>query len=102
MELVAVDNVVVDGRTYRKGAHDLRRNQGALDSEGDGRNDAELFHQQQMGGPREHVPARKIYYWPQLERIRVEGAGSPILACCPRRPARLRTVRKTRIPGIGR
>ncbi len=44
--------------------------------EGDGRTDAELWHQPRLGGPTSKHAARKIFYWPETNRLRVEGARS--------------------------
>ncbi|NQU21687.1 MAG: hypothetical protein HQ567_10415, partial [Candidatus Nealsonbacteria bacterium] len=49
---------------------------GMLVLEGDGRADAELFRQQQVGGPTSKAAAQKIYYWPKIKRLKIEGARS--------------------------
>lgn len=78
MELEAVGSTVVEGRSFTaRGARmTYDEAKGLLVLEGDGRSDAELFRQQQIGGPRAQTSARKIYYWHRLDQLRVDGARS--------------------------
>ena len=43
--------------------------------EGDGRADVELFRQARIGDPVDRVAARKIFYWPKTNRLKVDGRG---------------------------
>lgn len=78
MELEAVGSTVVEGRSFTARGARMTYNEakGLLVLEGDGRSDAELFRQQQVGGPRAQTSARKIYYWHRLDQLRVDGARS--------------------------
>lgn len=78
MELEAAGTAVVEGRSFTaRGARmTYHEAKGLLVLEGDGRSDAELFRQQQVGGPRAQTAARKIYYWHRLDQLRVDGARS--------------------------
>jgi hypothetical protein len=44
--------------------------------EGDGRNAATLFRQQQVGGPMSKAAAQKIVFWPKTKRVAVQGGQS--------------------------
>jgi len=78
IELVADGNTKVEGKTFR--ARSIRmtyaKSKDLLILEGDGRNDAQLFVQQQLGGPTKEFAARKIFYSPKTGRSRAEGARS--------------------------
>ena len=78
MELEAIGNTAVLGKTFTaRGARmTYSEGKGLLVLEGDGRNDAELFRQELVGGPRAQTSARKILFWPRTEQVRVEGARS--------------------------
>ncbi len=81
-ELEAAENVVAEGQpesgTYSVQAarvtYDQRKDLMVL--EGDGRSDATLSRQQQIGGPRTEAAARKIFYSPETGRLRTEGVRS--------------------------
>jgi hypothetical protein len=47
---------------------------GMLKLEGDGRTDAVLSRQTQVGGPLSKTSAQRIFYWPATEIVRVDGA----------------------------
>jgi len=47
-----------------------------LTLEGDGRTDAELFRQTQVGAPQSRTAAQRIFYRPATETVRVDGARS--------------------------
>ena len=86
-ELEAVGNTVVEGETFTARAARLTyaEAKGMLVLEGDGRADAKLFRQQQVGGSTSEAAAQKIYYWPKTKRLKIEGA---------------RSLELNRIPGI--
>jgi len=77
-ELEAVGNTVVEGDTFTARAARLTyaEAKGMLVLEGNGRADAELFRQQQVGGSTSKAAAQKIYYWPKIKRLKIEGARS--------------------------
>jgi lipopolysaccharide export system protein LptA len=78
MELMASGNTVVEGDVYtaRAARMTYAEAKDLLVFEGDGRNDANLWRQQQVGGERSHVAARKILYWPKTRKLWVNGAQS--------------------------
>jgi hypothetical protein len=75
-ELVAAGNTVAEGRTFfARGARiTYAEAKGLLILEGDGRSDAELMRQEQVGGPRTQIPAQKIYFLPKTRQFKIEGA----------------------------
>lgn len=78
VELEAQGNAEVERSTFNARAARITYAQAKdlLILEGDGRSDAELFHQQQVGGPTPKFAARKILYWPKTGRVNSEGARS--------------------------
>ncbi len=76
IEVEALGNAVVEGQNgvYTARAYRITYSQAKelLILEGDGRTDAELFIQEQPGGPRKHWPAQKIYYWLKTGRVKIE------------------------------
>ena len=75
MELEAADNVVVEGRmsagyfTARSVRMTFAEDKGLLVLEGNGHTPAELFRQQQIGGPQSRLAAGRIMYWPKTNRF---------------------------------
>ena len=78
MELEALGNTLVEGRTFTARAVRMTYAEAKdlLILEGNGRTDAELFRQEQVGGPTSKAAARKILYWPSTNRLKVDGARS--------------------------
>lgn len=78
LELEAVGNTVVEGNTFTARAIRMTYAEAKdlLVLEGNGRTDAELFRQQQLGGNTSKATARKILYWPKTNRLKVAGARS--------------------------
>jgi len=78
IELKAYGNTVVDGDKFTARASrisfDMAKDMLIL--EGDGRSDAQLFKQTQIGGPRSSFSARKIIYFPKTNRLDINGARS--------------------------
>ena len=78
IELVADGNTKVDGNAFN--ARCIRmtyaKSKDLLILEGDGRSDAQLFTQQQVGGPTKEFTARKIFYSPKTGRFYADGARS--------------------------
>jgi hypothetical protein len=78
LELLADGNIVVEGSSFT--ARAIRMTYAEIKHllilEGDGRTDAVLFRQQQVGGPTSEFPARKIFYWPRTGQFKAEGARS--------------------------
>jgi hypothetical protein len=74
----AGDQRPVEAPTYFGRALSIRYAQakGWVCLEGDGWTDAELFRQQQIGGPVDRLPAKQIYYWPATRATSVNGARS--------------------------
>ena len=68
---MATGNTVVDGRTFTAQARRLSyvEAKDLIVLEGDGRTDAHLWRQLQIGGQRSHAVARKILYWRRDNRI---------------------------------
>ena len=75
MELEAAGNTVVESVEFTARAIRMTyaEAKGLLVFEGDGRNDARLFRQQQLGGPASEATARRILYWPKTKRWKVDG-----------------------------
>ncbi len=75
MELEAVGNTVVEGSDFTARAIRMTyaEAKGLLVFEGDGRNDARLFRQQQAGAPASEAAARRILYWPETGRWKIDG-----------------------------
>ncbi len=78
LELVAEGNTVVEGSKFTARAIRMAYAQakGLLILEGDGRTDAKLFRQQRVGDPSSEFAARKIFYWPETQAMKFEGARS--------------------------
>jgi lipopolysaccharide export system protein LptA len=78
IELVAQGNVEVENATYMARGQRIAYNQnkGLLILQGDGRNDAELFQQQQPGASANKTAAQEIYYWLKTGQVKVVGARS--------------------------
>jgi hypothetical protein len=76
VELEAHGNAVVEGTTFTARGNRIAYNEvkDMLILEGDGRNDAELFRQMQVGAAPEQTTARKITFWPKTKRVTVEDA----------------------------
>jgi hypothetical protein len=74
VELQALGNALVEGQTFTARAHRIAYAQAKdmLLIEGDGRSDAELFRQAQVGGATGRAAARKIIYWPRTGRMDVD------------------------------
>jgi hypothetical protein len=78
IELEALGNTLVEGQQYTARAARLTYSEAKdlLVLEGDGRTDAQLFRQQQIGGPTSQAAAQRILYWPGSNRLKVDGARS--------------------------
>jgi lipopolysaccharide export system protein LptA len=78
LELAAEGNTKVEGSTFTACAIRVTYAQAKdlLVLEGDGRTEAQLFLQQQVGAPTSNFAARKIFYWPKTRRFEAEGARS--------------------------
>lgn len=74
IELKALGNVLVEGKTYTARAHRVSYTQAKdlLVVEGDGRSDAQLFRQRALGAEAARATARKIFYWPGSGRMHVD------------------------------
>jgi len=77
-ELEAGGNVVVESTDFTARAIRMTyaEAKGQLVLEGDGRTDAELFRQQQTGGPTSKFAARKIFYWPKTKKLKIDDGRS--------------------------
>ena len=75
-ELEATGNTVVEGRTFMaRGARvSYSQAKDLLILEGDGRDDAELFRQERLGGPTNRFAQKKIEYSPSSKRLNVAGS----------------------------
>jgi len=71
VEMIATGNTTVEGRTFSARAHRISYAQakGQLVIEGDGRTDAELWHQASPAAPEANTTGRKIQFWPETNRI---------------------------------
>jgi hypothetical protein len=78
MEFSAAGNAVVEGVlfTARAARVSYAELKDLLILEGDGRTDAELYRQEGVGKKASHTAARKIFYWPQSNRLYADGARS--------------------------
>jgi len=78
VELEALGNVVVEGRTFTARAPRMTYTHAKqlLILEGDGRTDAELYHQEQVGATFRKLVAHKILYWRSTGQARGEGVRS--------------------------
>jgi len=77
-ELEAGGNVVVESTDFTARAIRMTyaEAKGQLVLEGNGRADAELFRQQQTGGPTSKFAARKIFYWPKTKKLKIDDGRS--------------------------
>lgn len=74
LELEATGNTMAENRTFTARAPEKMTYAAAKDLlilEGNGRADAELFRQEQVGGATHRVSARKISYWPSTKQLKV-------------------------------
>ena len=76
LEIAAGGNVLVEGETFtaRSARLTWSESKDLLVFEGDGRSDAQLFRQLQVGGQPSSASAGKILYWRGLNRVDVEDA----------------------------
>ncbi len=77
-EFEAAGNTIVESAVYTARAIRMTYSEAKdlLVLEGDGRSDAQLFRQQQIGGPMAHAAAQRILFWPGSNRLKVDGARS--------------------------
>ncbi len=77
-EFEAAGNTIVESATYTARAIRMTYSEAKdlLVLEGDGRSDAQLFRQQQIGGPLAKAAAQRILFWPGTNRLKVDGARS--------------------------
>lgn len=75
-ELLASGNAIVEGRTFNAQAARITYAEAKdlIVLEGDGRSNAELWRQVQVGGERSYAAARKILYWKGENRFEVDNA----------------------------
>jgi len=75
-EMEATGATVVEGATYTARAQRITYSQAKalLVIEGSGRTDADLSYQAKPGGAMSKVNARKIMYWPDMQRVEVDDA----------------------------
>jgi hypothetical protein len=74
IELEATGNTTAENRTFTARAPEKMTYSAAKDLlilEGNGRADAELFRQEQVGGATHRVSARKISFWPSTEQLKL-------------------------------
>jgi len=76
IDLQATGNVLVEGDTFtaRSGRLSFSEAKDLLVFEGDGRSDAQLFRQLQVGAPTSSASAGRILYWRSLNRVDVDDA----------------------------
>ncbi len=89
MELEAIGNTLVEGKTFTAHAHRMTYAQAKdlLVFEGDGRSDAELYRQIAVGLPMTKAAVRKIMYWRTVNRAKVDDARHLDLGNIPGGPA---------------
>ncbi len=77
-EFEAAGNTIVESAVYTARAIRMTYSEAKdlLVLEGDGRSDAQLFRQQQIGGPLAKAAAQRILFWPGTNRLKVDGARS--------------------------
>lgn len=75
-ELEALGNTVVEGTTFTARGAAITYNEAKdwLILKGDGRNDAELFQQKEVGVEASQFTAQEIHYWPKTKRVNVINA----------------------------
>ena len=85
MELTAAGNTIAEGRAFTaRGARiTYAQAKDLLVLEGDERIGAELFRQQQLGAEPAKTTARKILFWPKLEKVWIDGVRSLELSGLP-------------------
>ena len=76
IDLDATGNMRVDGEQFSAQGHRLSYNTGKemLTLEGTSQRDAQLWQTGTNGGGRANVAARKIFYWRNTNRVKVDGA----------------------------
>ncbi len=77
-EFEAAGDAIVESSVYTARAVRMTYSEAKdlLVLEGDGRSDAQLFRQQQIGGPMAQAAAQRILFWPGSNRLKVDGARS--------------------------
>jgi len=87
VELNAVGNTIVESSSYTARAMRLSYAQAKdlLILEGDGRNDATLYRQEQIGGAPITTAAQRIYVHPSTKQVRIDNARSLVLPTMPER-----------------
>jgi len=75
-EMEAEDNVRVRSREFTAwgGRMSFSQAKDLLILEGDTRTEAQLSRQPKVGGPIDRVSARKIYFWPSADHVKLEGS----------------------------
>ena len=73
-ELNASGDVRIRGSDFRAWGEQLTYTDAKdlLILQGDGRSDAQLWRQEKVGGRVAHIPARKIFFWRSLNRVKLE------------------------------
>ena len=78
VEMEATGNVTIEGKQFTARGHraSYSRQKELLILEGDGRTEAELYRQKQIGGALEKFSAKKIMYWPETKACTTSGTQS--------------------------
>jgi len=78
LELEAVGNTIVEGHLFTARATRIgyAQSKDMLVLEGNHRTDAQLYRRQVIGGPASCAAARRIYFWPQTKRLKIDNARS--------------------------
>ena len=81
-ELTASGNTLVEGKSFTARAQRITyaKTKDVLIIEGGTRSDAELWYEDETKGSATYLPARKIFYWPNTQRIKVEEIGTPTVS----------------------
>ena len=76
IEMEALGNTLVEGDVFTARAHRMAFAQAKdlIVLEGNGRTDAQLWRQTQVGGATSRAAARKILYWRSANRVEVDDA----------------------------
>jgi len=76
LEIEARENVVIEAQAFlaRAARASYAQAKELFVLEGDGRDDAQLFRQQTVGGPTAKAVARKILYWRSTNRVELDDA----------------------------
>jgi hypothetical protein len=69
---------VLDGRSFHAMAHSVTydESKGLYILSGDGKRDAQIWHERTPGGPRSSQPGQRMEFIPALNQLKIDRAGA--------------------------